>query len=109
MSTSPATPKKRMKHLRNNLKQLEDNNNKNSERQQSRKFITWYKRMIDNERQNLCLYLADDAFLEWFGRTIKTRKKVSAFLKHDMQCSRHDFTTVESIEKIQMREQKVQR
>ncbi|CAG5054193.1 unnamed protein product [Parnassius apollo] len=56
--------------------------------------------MIDEDRQNLSLYLSDDATLEWFGRTIKTRKKVTAFLRYDMQCSRHDFRTVESIESI---------
>ncbi|XP_053616768.1 uncharacterized protein LOC128678896 [Plodia interpunctella] len=112
MSTPPPAPQKRI-HSRNNIKhiQIEDNNNssKNSERQQARKFITWYKHMIDYERQNLCLYLSDDAMLEYFGRTIKTRKKVAAFLKHDMQCSRHDFTTVESIERIQMRQDIVSR
>lgn len=89
----------------------EDNNNKSrvTERQQARSFITWYKHMIDNDRNNLGLYLSDDAILEWFGRTIKNRKKVTAFLKYDMQCSRHDFTTVESIEKVDLRSDRLQR
>ncbi|XP_013192728.1 uncharacterized protein LOC106136653 [Amyelois transitella] len=112
MSSLPPAPKKRI-NIRNNQKhpQKEDNNNSNksSERQQARKFITWFNHMIDNERQNFCLYLSDDAMLEYFGRTIKTRKKVAAFLKHDMQCSRHDFTTVESIDKIQMRQEMISR
>lgn len=84
----------------------ETNNNsttKASERQQARNFISWYKRMIDEDRHNLTLYISDDAVLEWFGRTIKTRKKVTAFLKYDMRCSRHDFITIESIDKIQSR------
>ncbi|CAH0663818.1 unnamed protein product [Spodoptera exigua] len=113
--SSPATPCKR-KLICNQSKfnkTLPENNNnssiKFSERQQARSFIAWYKRMIDNERYNLALYLSDDAMLEWFGRTIKTRKKVTAFLKYDMQCSRHDFTTVESIDKIQTRQETVQR
>ncbi|KAM3965944.1 uncharacterized protein ACR2FA_012795 [Aphomia sociella] len=89
------------------IHQTQDNNHSNSqltELQHAKAFIAWYKHMIDDERQNLCLYLSDDAILQWFGRTIKTRKKVSAFLKYNMQCSRHDFTTVESIDKIEMRQ-----
>ncbi|KAJ2941153.1 hypothetical protein O0L34_g10388 [Tuta absoluta] len=111
MSSIPTTPRKR--NNRYNIKSKhEDNNNttsKFSERQQARTFIQWFKQMVDNERQNLCLYMSDDATLEWFGRTIKTRKKVSSFLKYDMQCSRHDFTTVESIDKIQTRQEMLHR
>lgn len=89
---------------------VETNNNaKYSGLQQARSFITWYKHMVDNERANLSLYLSDDAVLEWFGRTIKTRKKVSAFLKFDMQCSKHDFTSVENIDKVSTRIDKLQR
>ncbi|CAB3238712.1 unnamed protein product [Arctia plantaginis] len=86
-----------------------NSSNKASERQQARNFITWYKRMIDEDRHNLTLYISDDAVLEWFGRTIKTRKKVTAFLKYDMQSSRHDFITIESIDKIQSRNEKCPR
>nr|XP_021190437.2 uncharacterized protein LOC110376324 [Helicoverpa armigera] len=110
--SSPATPHKRTSQVKLIKASHETNNNTNNkfcERQQARTFISWYKRMIDNERYNLALYLSDDAMLEWFGRTIKTRKKVTAFLKYDMQCSRHDFTTVESINKIQTRHERVQR
>lgn len=111
MSNSPTTPRKR--NTKRYIKSLqEDNNNTNNkltERQQARTFIQWYKHMIDNERQNLTMYMSDDATLEWFGRTIKTRKKVAAFLKYDMQCSQHDFTTVESIEKVQTRQIRSQR
>lgn len=106
------SPQKRCKTSHMNISQTQDNtynSNKYSKRQQARTFINWYKRMVDDERQNLCLYLADDAILEWFGRTIKTRKKVSAFLKYDMQCSRHDFTTIESIDKIQIRQHRISR
>lgn len=111
MSSLLATPRKR--NPKNLIKsQHEDNNNtsnKFSERQQARTFIQWYKRMMDNERQNLTLYMSNDAVLEWFGRTIKSRKKISVFLKYDMQCSRHDFLTVESIDKIATRLEKPQR
>lgn len=109
--SSPTTPRKR--NAQSKFKTSQENNNntstKFSERQQARTFIAWYKRMIDHERSNLALYLSDDAMLEWFGRTVKTRKKVTAFLKFDMQCSRHDFTTIESIEKIQTRPERLQR
>lgn len=89
----------------------EDKNNtsKATERLLGRQFASWYKHMVDDQRQNLGLYLTDDVVLEWFGRTIKTRKKVSSFLKFDMQSSRHDFTTVESIEKILTRQDKIER
>ncbi|KAG6440295.1 hypothetical protein O3G_MSEX001256 [Manduca sexta] len=108
--SSPPTPRKRNPRSIKNIHESNNNtNNKFSERQQARTFILWYKRMIDNERQSLALYLADDASLEWFGRTIKTRKKVTSFLKHDMQCSRHDFTSVESIEQIQNRHDRLPR
>lgn len=109
MSLSTAQQQKR--NVRNN-KHLEDNNNTNSkftQQQQARTFIAWYKRMLDHERQSFPLYLADDISLEWFGRTIKSRKKVSAFIKYDMQCSRHDFTTIESIDKIQTRNENLER
>lgn len=100
--SQPDTPRKRnFKHLVKS--QHEDNNNTNnkfSEYQQARTFVQWYKRIIDNERQNLALYMSDDAVLEWFGRCIKSQKKISAFLKYDMQCSKHDFTSVECIDKI---------
>ncbi|XP_028027111.1 uncharacterized protein LOC114240674 [Bombyx mandarina] len=110
MSAKSTTPRKRNQRITARLSQENINKcNKSVERQRARTFVTWYKQMIDNERQNLALYLADDAFLEWFGRTIKTRKKVSAFLKHDMHCSKHDFTSVESIEKIQNRHEKLHR
>lgn len=109
--SSPTTPRKHNAQSRFKTSRENNNNtsNKFSERQQARTFTTWYKRMVDHERSNLALYLSDDAMLEWFGRTIKTRKKVSAFLKFDMQCSRHDFTTIESIDKIQSRHESLQR
>ncbi|XP_068623066.1 uncharacterized protein [Battus philenor] len=107
MSNSPATPRKQNKIRRLSPTPIkEDNNNTNSKyskRQNARLFISWYKQMIDEDRQNLALYLADDIVLEWFGRTIKTRKKVTAYLRYDMQCSRHDFRTVDSIEWIPTR------
>lgn len=111
MSQSTSTPRQHNTRATKNVK--EDNNNSNNNKtrdhQQAKNFISWYKQMVDNERQNLALYLSDDAILEWFGRTIKSRKKVSSFLKHDMQCSRHDFVTVQSIEKIQSRQERLSR
>lgn len=106
MSQPPTTPHKR--NTRSSRTITEDNN-KQRDRQRAKNFISWYKQMVDNERQNLALYLSDDAILEWFGRTIKTRKKMSSFLKHDMQCSRHDFVSVQNIEKIQNRQERLSR
>lgn len=106
MSASPTSAYNRFSRTN---KPEDNNNSKSFELQQARSFISWFKHMIDDERSNLSLYISDDAILEWFGRTIKTRKKVSSFLKYGMQCSRHDFTTVENIEKIQLRNDKLQR
>ncbi|XP_023945329.1 uncharacterized protein LOC112051083 [Bicyclus anynana] len=106
MTSLPHTPAKRKCHRTINNSIRETNNNSKSQfnkQQSARNFAIWYKRMIDNDRQNLTLYLSDDVMLEWFDKTIKTRKKVSFFLKYDMQSSRHEFTTVESIEKIHAR------
>lgn len=107
--SSPTPINNRNHKMTKAIQEGNNNRNKYSELQQARSFITWYKRMIDDERNNLGLYLSDDAMLEWFGRTIKNRKKVTAFLKFDMQCSRHDFTTVESIEKVELRSDRLQR
>lgn len=113
MSQLPVTPRKQNKNKKILITPVkEDNNNINSKyskRQNARTFIAWYKRMIDDDRQNLALYLSDDATLEWFGRTIKSRKKVTAFLRYDMQSSRHDFTTVEAIECIPPRNESLSR
>jgi hypothetical protein len=103
MSKSPSTPVKNNSNNTSNRKVRENGKNNLSECQIAKNFITWYKHMIDNETQNLGLYMSDNAILEWFGKTIKTRKKVSAFLKHDMQCSRHNFVSIKTIDKIQDR------
>ncbi|CAH0746714.1 unnamed protein product [Diatraea saccharalis] len=91
------------------IKISHETRDQNAELQQAKKFIAWYKQMIDNERQNLALYLSDDAILEWFGRTIKSRKKISLFFKHDMQYTRHDFISVRNIDKIQSRHERFSR
>ncbi|OWR51954.1 hypothetical protein KGM_213753 [Danaus plexippus plexippus] len=105
MSNLPKTPQKRKSRIiTTSIKDKQDNPTTPPSKQQSAcNFITWYKRLIDGDRQSLGLYLSDDVVLEWFGRTVKTRKKVSTFLKYDMQCSKHDFTTVEATDKIQTR------
>ncbi|XP_045778318.1 uncharacterized protein LOC123876188 [Maniola jurtina] len=112
MTSQPQTPPKRKCHRALNPSIRETNNNSKApfnKQQSARNFAVWYKHMIDNDRQNLSLYLSDEVMLEWFGKTIKTRKKVSFFLNHDMQCTRHDFTTVESIDKIQTRHEQFHR
>lgn len=115
MSESPATPLKRKSNLKRNISKtvnindLEDNNNianKKLEQQSTRVFVSWYKRMIDHDRLNFGLYISEDALFEWFGRTIRTRKKIVGFLKYNIQCSRHEFTTIERIENITSRHHK---
>lgn len=111
MSQPTSTPQKRKSRIAMIKKPQDSNHEKNkfTERQQAKNFVAWYKQMIDNERQNIGLYLSDDAILEWFGRTIKTRKKVATFLKHDMHCTRHDFVSIKNIDKIQSRQDRAPR
>ncbi|KAL4713444.1 hypothetical protein ACJJTC_010429 [Scirpophaga incertulas] len=92
-------------HYPNTAKRCQVNDNS----EKAKKFASWYKHMIDNDRSNLGMYLSDDAILEWFGRTVKTRKKVSLFMKHEMQCSKHNFVSIQSIDKIQNRHEIAQR
>ncbi|CAG4976394.1 unnamed protein product [Colias eurytheme] len=108
MSHSPQTPKKgTSKFNKTKLFSIQESNInigcKNNRHQNVRNFISWYKHIIDNERQNLGLYLSDDITIQWFGRTIRTRKKVFSFLKNDVECSKHYFTSVDSIDKIKIR------
>ncbi|XP_046970968.1 uncharacterized protein LOC124538009 [Vanessa cardui] len=113
MSNFAKTPQNRKNNYRSiNSTNRESNNNTNTQhlkQESAKKFILWYKQLVDNDRQKFSLFLSDDVTLEWFGRTIKTRKKVSAFVKNDIQCSRHDFTTVQSIEKIETRNTRLHR
>ncbi|XP_026490372.2 uncharacterized protein LOC113396593 [Vanessa tameamea] len=113
MSNFAKTPQKRKSNYRNiNSTNRETNNNTNTQhlkQESAKKLIVWYKQLVDNDRQKFSLFLSDDVTLEWFGRTIKTRKKVAAFVKNDIQCSRHDFTTVQSIEKIETRNERLHR
>ncbi|XP_028169792.1 uncharacterized protein LOC114359551 [Ostrinia furnacalis] len=103
---SYSSPTQRKHNTRSASLNLQEDKNKSNDRLRARSFTSWYKNMVDHDRQNLTLYMSDDVILEWFGRTIKTRKKVCSFLKHDMQCSRHDFLTVQSVDKIQNRQER---
>lgn len=111
MSNTPTTPIKRRSHLKRNFSNtltFEDNNNVSNkilEHAPGRTFAMWYKSVVDHDRYNIGAYLADGVVLEWFGRTIRTRKKVFSFMKYDMQCSNHDFTTIESKHAITLRGQ----
>ncbi|XP_077302879.1 uncharacterized protein LOC143923191 isoform X2 [Arctopsyche grandis] len=72
-------------------------------RRQAETFGKWFNNLIDVDRNNLGLYIADDAVLQWFGRTVKTKKDITGFLKYDMNCTSHLFTSVKSCEPIKLR------
>lgn len=75
-------------------------------RRQACLFAEWFRRLVDSDRSSLSLYLADDAILQWFGRTIKMKKKISGFLKYDMHCTSHRFTSVEVCSTFSVRGEK---
>lgn len=78
----------RMNAINNNVQRV-------SPRRQACQFAEWFRKLVDSDRSSLSLYLADDAILQWFGRTIKMKKRISGFLKYDMHCTSHRFTSVE--------------
>ncbi|CAH4001627.1 unnamed protein product [Pieris brassicae] len=45
-----------------------------------------------------------DVTLKWFGRTIRSRKKVNSFFTNHVEHSKHYFTSVESISKLQIKQ-----
>lgn len=74
-----------------------------SPRRQANQFAEWYKNLIDNDRSNFGLYMADDSIFQWFGKTVKTKKKIADFLRYDMHCTSHRFTAVEASGPISVR------
>ncbi|CAF4762102.1 unnamed protein product [Pieris macdunnoughi] len=105
MSKSPKTPEKRTSKFSCRLLSVSSSKTNVFHKHQSAKnFIIWYKQIIDNERQKLGLYLSEDVTLKWFGRTIRSRKKVNSFFTNHVEHSKHYFTSVESISKLQIKQ-----
>lgn len=105
MSNSPKTPEKRISKFNCRLFSISKGKTNISNKQQSaRNFTVWYKQIIDNERQKLGLYLSENVSLKWFGRTVRTRKKVFSFFVNHVEYSKHYLTSVESISKLQIRQ-----
>ncbi|CAK1542539.1 unnamed protein product [Leptosia nina] len=100
MSISPKTPKKRTSKFHIKLVPLLGKTNSTNKQQNAKNFINWYKQIVDNDRQKLGLYLSDDVTLKWFGRIIRTRKKVNSFFLNHVEYSKHNLTSVDSISKI---------
>lgn len=72
------------------------NNNapKVSARKQAEAFGVWLRKLLDEDRNDVGLYLADDCVLQWFGRTVKSKKDVSGFLKYDTGSTAHHFVSI---------------
>lgn len=73
---------------------INNNTPKVSARKQAEAFGIWLRKLLDEDRNDIGLYLADDCVLRWFGRTVKSKKDVSGFLKYDMSFSIHHFVSI---------------
>ncbi|XP_066998542.1 uncharacterized protein [Anabrus simplex] len=62
-----------------------------------------YCDLLDNQRDQLSLYLSDDAVLRWFGRTISGKDLVTSFFNREIANTTHKLTNVEPADPIQIR------
>lgn len=101
MSSFPNTPVK--KRLKSSLTARQNSGNfpaKALDYNAATTFALWYKKMMDDDRFNFGLYLADDVIFHGFGRKIKSRKKVVDYLKYVMESTSHHFTLIQHRDKI---------
>ncbi|VVC97610.1 unnamed protein product [Leptidea sinapis] len=101
--SSPKTPPKRISQYNTKFISFKNNAHRKKTPNNAQGFITWYKNLFENEIQKTGLYLADDVRLEWFGRTVRTKKKVFGFLREHMQHSKHFLTSVKDVDRIHFR------
>ncbi|KAJ9593242.1 hypothetical protein L9F63_015188 [Diploptera punctata] len=73
------------------------------EKQGAINFANTYCNLLDKHRTRLCLYLADDAVLDWFGRTIRGKESISGFMNLELPQTVHTLTSVEPSGPIQHR------
>ncbi|PSN35922.1 hypothetical protein C0J52_07156 [Blattella germanica] len=73
------------------------------ERQAAINFSNAFCNILDNHRSKLSLYLADDAVLDWFGRTIHGKDSISGYLNLEVPQTIHTLTSVEPSGPIQHR------
>lgn len=73
------------------------------EKQAAVNFAEVFCTLLDKQRDQLATYLADDAVLDWFGRTISSKDSIAGFMKLEVPETVHRFTSVEPSGPIQHR------
>jgi len=73
------------------------------EKQAALNFAEVFCTLLDKQRDQLATYLADDAVLDWFGRTISSKDSIAWFMKSEVPETVHSFTSVEPSGPIQHR------
>jgi hypothetical protein len=77
------------------------------EKQAAVNFAEVFCTLLDKQRDHLATYLADDAVLDWFGRTISSKDSIAGFMKLEVPETVHRFTTIEPSGPIQHRKMAV--
>jgi len=73
------------------------------EKQAALNFAEVFCSLLDKQRDQLATYLADDAVLEWFGRTISSKDSIAGFMKLEVPETVHRLTSIEPSGPIQHR------
>lgn len=73
------------------------------EKQAAVNFAEVFCTLLDKQRDQLATYLADDAVLDWFGRTISSKDSIAGFMKLEVPETVHRFTSIEPSGPVQRR------
>ncbi|CAH1973439.1 unnamed protein product [Acanthoscelides obtectus] len=72
--------------------------------QEAQVFGEFYIDKMENHRNTLQYYLCENVVLDWFGKTVKGDKTVSAFLKKTLASVNHIMTDAVPVKKIGFRD-----
>lgn len=73
------------------------------EKQAAINFAEVFCILMDKQRDKLATYLADDAILDWFGRTISSKDSIAGFMQLEVPETVHRFISIEPSHSIQHR------
>ncbi|CAG9832212.1 unnamed protein product [Diabrotica balteata] len=75
-----------------------------SDKREAKQFVEFYIDNIENHSNYFQYYLSEDVVLDWFGKTIKKEKNVTAFLKDQMGSVNHFLSDAVPVGKIGFRD-----
>ncbi|XP_069680509.1 uncharacterized protein [Periplaneta americana] len=73
------------------------------EKQAAEHFAEVYCNLLDKHRERLGFYLADDAVLDWFGRTVSGKESIAGFINLEVPETQHCLTSILPSDPIQHR------